>query len=323
MTEIVLVWRTDAHLADEAPESRVDDWAATILDKLEQVGVIAREVKADAVIDGADIFNIKSPTRNSHALVRRTTAVHKIYPCDVYASVGNHDAKYGSLEFLNESPLGVLFESGVLKRLYDQHEALIKKGKLTVRIVGIPFHGTKYDMSRFSSIVKGDEDWLVAVVHCLASPTGGSMFEAEDVLRYSDLVNFAPDVWCFGHWHKNQGIQRIGEKWFVNTGSLSRGALAEDELERIPVCTVLRFTDKELRCEERPLQVKPAAEVFNLERKARQEAQTLTMEAFVDSLQSTLKPRQEGSLLDLVRSLNIPERVKERAISYLEKAGAR
>jgi len=38
---ITLVWRTDAHLADKPPQSRTDDWAETVLDKLRQVGEIA------------------------------------------------------------------------------------------------------------------------------------------------------------------------------------------------------------------------------------------------------------------------------------------
>jgi seryl-tRNA synthetase len=46
-------------------------------DKIEQVGVVAREVKADAVLDGGDLFNIKSPIRNSHALVRRVAAARE------------------------------------------------------------------------------------------------------------------------------------------------------------------------------------------------------------------------------------------------------
>jgi hypothetical protein len=38
-----LLWRTDAHLADTTPESRIDDWATTVLGKLAQVGEIAKK----------------------------------------------------------------------------------------------------------------------------------------------------------------------------------------------------------------------------------------------------------------------------------------
>jgi len=319
---VTLVWRTDAHLSDEAPQSRTDDWTETVLDKIVQVGKIAKEVKADGVLDGGDLTHLKSPVRNSHSLVRRITVAHKGYNCPIFENVGNHDVKYGDLGYLNESPLGVLYESGVLDRLYDEHEAVFKKPSVTVRVVGIPYHGAQYDMNRFTSLVKGDETWLVAVVHCLASPEGGSMFEGEDILKYSDLSNLAPDLWCFAHWHKNLGIRQVGKKWFVNIGSISRGALTQDEMDRKPVCGILRFTEKEIACEQRLLKVRPAVEVFNVEGRTRAEARDMTMEAFVDNLQKTLAARTEGSLIDVVRNLNIPPQVKERAIQYLEQAGA-
>jgi hypothetical protein len=31
---IKLLWRTDVHLADQGPVSRVDDWSDTVFDKL-------------------------------------------------------------------------------------------------------------------------------------------------------------------------------------------------------------------------------------------------------------------------------------------------
>lgn len=320
--KVTLVWRTDAHLSDEPPQSRTDDWAGTVLDKIVQVGKIAKEVEADGVLDGGDLFNLKSPVRNSHALVQRVTVAHKDYTCPVFENVGNHDVKYGDLDYLSESPLGVLYESGVLDRLYDEHEAVFKNPPVTVRVVGVPYHGTQYDMNRFTSLVKGKETWLVAVVHCLASSGGGTMYEGEDILKYADLANLAPDLWCFAHWHKNQGVQKIGKKWFVNVGSISRGALTQDEMDRKPVCAVLRFTEKEIACEQRLLKVRPAAEVFNVAGRARAEARDMTMEAFVDNLQKTLSARTEGSLIEVVRNLNLPPQVKERTIQYLEQAGA-
>jgi DNA repair exonuclease SbcCD nuclease subunit len=250
--------------------------------------------------------------------------VHSRYPCPVYVTVGNHDVKYGSLEFLSESPLGVLFQSGVFKRLYDEHEAVFVDAGVKVRVVGIPYHGTKYDMNRFTGIVKGDEDYLVVVVHCLASPKGGTMYESEDVIGYQQLVNLDPDAWLFGHWHKDQGITALPRnKYVVNVGSLSRGSLSQDDLDRIPSCVVMRFSKEAVTFETCPLKVAPAAEVLNLEGHARILARKMTMEAVVDRLKDHLAMRDSGSVLDVVReSLSIPENIRERTIMYLERAGA-
>lgn len=322
---ITLVWRTDIHLADTSPQSRTDDWTTTILGKIQQVGSIARAEKAAAVLDGGDFFHIKSPGRNSHELVLKAAEAHLAYSCPVYGNVGNHDVKYGNMEFLPESPLGVLFASGVFKRLYDEHEAVFEQGGVKVRVVGIPYHGTKYDMNRFTSISKGDEDYLVVIAHCLASQAGGTMFEAEDIVRYSDLVNSDADVFCFGHWHKDQGITEIAKgKTVINIGSMSRGSISQDDLERTPSCVVMKFTAGAAHFEKVPLRVAPPSEVFNLAGRTRMIERQNTMNDVVDRLKGALDMRTEGSILDLVREAHsVPDPIKERTLMYLEKAGAR
>jgi len=319
---ISLVWRTDTHLSDFAPESRTDDWPTTLLGKLAQVGEVAKRVKALGVLDGGDLFHIKTPSRNSHSLVGKVAAIHTAYPCPTWSNIGNHDVKYGSFEFLDESPLGVLFESGSLRRLYDEHEAIFEQDGIKVRVVGIPYHGTEYDMGRFAQIQKNSEDFLVASIHCLASLAGGTMYEKEDVIKYADLVGFAPDLFLFGHWHRNQGIDEIADgKWVVNVGSLSRGSLNQDEVNRVPTCVVLNFSKEGIKIIPVPLKVAPADEVFNMVAREVNREKDMTMEAFVDSLKTTLVSRGGGSVIETVRCMSdVEDVVRERAIHYLERA---
>lgn len=319
---INLVWRTDVHLSDRAPSSRTDDWADAVFDKLGQVRDLAREVGAAAIIDGGDFFHIKSPGRNSHALVNRTAEHHSTYPCPVYCTPGNHDSVYGDYAFLPQQPLGVLYSTGVYKRLYDEHEAVFTHDGITVRVVGIPYHGTTYDMERFTSIVKGDEDILICVAHVLASHKGGTMFEGEDIIKYADLVDTAPDVYLFGHWHKDQGVEEIGGKQFVNIGSLTRGALSQDNMDRIPSAAVLRCTDKGVEIEVVPLNVRPAEDVFDVEGRARQVKRQVEMDSFVEAIREALQPTEgEQTLAEAVEGMgDVPNEIRERALAYLESA---
>jgi len=321
----VLVWRTDVHLSDHTPRSRTDVWSDTVLAKVVDVGRIAKEVGASAVLDGGDFFDLKSPGRTTHSLIQRIFRAHQGYTCPVYANVGNHDCVYGDYSYLHQQPLGVLYEAGVFRRLYDDHEAIFTQDGVTVRVVGIPYHGTTYDMDRFARIKKGSEDFLVVVAHLLASPTKTTMFDSEDIVRYDMLDAYEGDLFAFGHWHKNQGVSKTpGGKTVVNIGSLTRGSLSQDDLDRVPSVGVFRF-EKGVgpRVEVIPIECQKASEVFDLLKHETTIIRTQMMESFTSSLASILSVRMEGTAIDKVRnSEGVDERVKERAILYLEKAGA-
>lgn len=290
--------------------------------KLKQVAIAAEKLKAVAVLDGGDFFHVKSPGRNTHDLVRRVADLHREYPCPVYANVGNHDCVYGDYSYLDQQPLGVLFSTGVFRRCYDEHEVVFEQDGLRVRVVGIPYHGTTYDPARFRSIKKRGEDFLVVMAHVLASEKGGSMFEGEDIIKYASLAGLDPDVWLFGHWHKDQGVVDVGGKIIVNIGSLTRGSLSQDEVARKPGIAVLQFEKGAVpKVQVVRLKVAPPDEVFDIEGRTRQESRSMTMDAFVESVRQKLLVEKGKSLTDVVSGMeDVPEKVRERVLLYLEKA---
>jgi DNA repair exonuclease SbcCD nuclease subunit len=325
---VTLLWRTDVHLSDHTPVSRTDDWATTVLEKLEQVGAIAKRLGAAAVLDGGDFFDIKSPGRTSHQLIRRVAAVHAKYPCPVYANVGNHDCVYGDYAFLPQQPLGVLYETGVFRRLYDENELWLRGANdVTVRVVGIPYHGTRYDMERFRRITRGRETYLVVVAHMLASPTETTLFDGEDVVRYDALDRYPVDVYCFGHWHQDQGIARTpGGRWVVNTGSLTRGSLAQEDLKRVPSVVAIHAGTKQISLEKIPLRYAPADQVFDLVARDAQNLREELMEQFVAKLQAIVLPDRRTSLRDAVLALpeeEVSAPVRELLLHYTDQAGGR
>lgn len=332
---VTLVWRTDVHASDKGPSSRLDSdqWLDVVSDKLLQVAQIARQENALAVIDGGDFFDKKSPSRNSHRLVRKIAEVHRQYPCPVYANVGNHDCVHGDIRFLPQQPLEVLFATGVFNRLYDAHEVTFTRGGATVRVVGVPYHGTSYDLSRLA-VKKGDEDYLVVAAHLLASRSGGAMFDGEDIVPYSKLEGLDADIFAFGHWHKDQGVREIADgKWVVNVGSLTRGSLSEDNIDRQPACAVFRFPPEGVQIEVRRLHITPAREVFDFKARAKKEVKTKREEEFAERI-SALIERSDNkvSLFEVLSSMTagdlgeeegevIPAEVREKARLYLERAG--
>jgi DNA repair exonuclease SbcCD nuclease subunit len=324
MEAIKLIWRTDVHLADKTPRRRTGSWTSDVIAKLKWIGELATSISADGVIDGGDFFDVKSPTKNSHSLVREAFHAHEDYPCPIYGLVGNHDVKYGKYEYLPEQPLGVLFSSGLFTEFGDDREIIFQKeGAPKVRLVGVPYHGTTYDMERLKALKKKDEDYLIVACHLLARQgQTGSMFESEDIVGY-DFLNQIPDVdcWAFGHWHKDQGITTLsnGSK-VINVGSLTRGSLHLDDLDRAPCVVEIKIDSEGLSCVRHNVPIRPAQEAFKIEEAVREKEDKQRMEEIVERMKSVASSGwSELTLKERVMALKASNGAKEQALEYLER----
>lgn len=320
MSRLAFLFRTDTHVTDRSPASWKADYPAEIWSNLEQIGRHAIEHEVAAVLDGGDYFHIKAASRNPHALVTRTADIHRAYPCPVYCVEGNHDIAYNNLDSIARQPLGVLYATNVFEHL---RQAVFNDGGIRVRVVGVPYSPFR-SLEELRAIQKqAKDDYLVAVVHQLASddpPSSVEDFFGEPVFRYSDLVTpDGPDAWCFGHWHRDQGIVRIDGKTFVNQGALSRGALIRENIERTPKATLLEFTPSGLATVSLPMVVAPAADVFDLERKDREEREGAEIDGFLATLAASADYDPTQSIENNLQSLDFAREVRDLALAYLER----
>jgi hypothetical protein len=69
-----------------------------------------------------------------------------------------------------------------------------------------------------------------------------------------------------------------------------------------------------------PLVVAPAAEVFDLEKKTRQEEEGLSIDQFVGRLLNDASIDLTGDIESVVRSLDFATDVRDLALKYLEMA---
>ena len=313
------VFRTDVHASEHSPESWKGDYPAEIWASLEEIGEVARRFDARAVLDGGDFFHVKAPTHNSHRLVAKVALLHQVYPCPVYCIEGNHDIKYNNLETLPDQPLGVLYNAGVFRHLRDETFA---EGDLEVRVVGVPYSPFR-TLAELQAIRKRGREVLIVIVHALAGenpPATVEEFFGEPVFRYEQLVvDGGADCFCFGHWHQDQGAVKVGGRWFVNQGAVSRGALSRENLNRTPKVSLIDVTAEGVNVTTHALKVAPAAEVFDLERKQRQERESKSIEQYVERIHLGLKVDSTMSVDEAVGKLDFAKDVHERALWYLQQ----
>jgi len=321
MPRLSFIFRTDTHVADRSPSSWKGDYPAEIWSNLEQIGQLAKQHGVTAVLDGGDFFHVKAASRNSHASIIRTAEIHKLYPCPVYCVEGNHDLAYNNLESIERQPLGVLYASGVFNHCREQ---VFKDGDLQVRVVGVPYNPRRSLEELLAIQKQPGDDFLVAVVHALASenpPPKVEDFFGESVFRYSDLVTpNGPDVFCFGHWHRDQGIVTIKDKRFVNQGAVSRGALIHENTKRTPQVSLLEFEPFEASFRTLPLIVAPAEDVFDFERKERVESENHSIDQFIAKLQEDVSFDPTATIEANLQTMDFAKDVRELALSYLERA---
>jgi predicted phosphodiesterase len=234
---------------------------------------------------------------------------------------GNHDIRYNNLETLERQPLGTLYASKVFEQL---DERVFEDGDLRVRVVGVPYN-PNLTLNELMGIQKKKGDThLIAVVHALASlnpPTSVEDFWNEPVFSYESLVSRnGPDVFMFGHWHKDQGVEVVGGKYFVNQGALSRGSLVRENLERNPKVALIEFDGSGLRVETFKLAVAPAEDVFDLEKKAVQERERQDIDQFVQRLVSEGEVDPNQTIEENIKSLDFADDVRAEALKYLEMA---
>lgn len=315
------LFRTDVHAADKSPLSWKGDYPAEIFESLRQIGVLAHMHGVAAVLDGGDFFHVKSPSRNSHGLIINTVKVHQTYPkdCRILSIEGNHDITGNNLGTIEDQPLGVLYASGVFEHLRD---TTFEEDGLKVRIVGMPYSPSR-DLREVQELRKKDEDCLIVIMHALAGedpPAHVEEFFGEPVFRYQHLIfDRGPDVFCFGHWHRDQGVVQLEGRWFVNQGAVSRGALSKDNTDRTPKVSLIEVTKEGIKVTALPLDVAPAEEVYDFDRKDRQEKESQAIDLFVQQLEDDAQIDITLGIEENIRGLSYATDVKERALQYLER----
>ena len=284
-TEFLFITANDIHISDSNPRSRIDNFKESILDKLGQMRNACNKLAADGAIIAGDLFNIKNPAKNSHQLNQDLIRLFRQFKCPVYMIEGNHDLTANSLDSLTGQPLGVLFEDQTLIRLREER---IEKNGVSISLVGIPYQDN-LDLGRLKFPDRGNSVARIAAMHLYASPKADDLFGTK-IHGYDEFLHLDADVFVIGHYHIDQGVVEHGGKWFVNIGALSRGTLREENIEHHPQIGFIKILAEEnkvsFNVQPIKLKIKPASEIFDLEKREEEKKEAQEIEIFVDKLVS-------------------------------------
>jgi len=288
----------DPHAADHSPGARIDSYRDAFFDKLDQVGELAAKHKVDCVVVTGDIFSEKKEQKNSHYLTSMISFKFLSYPCPVFGILGNHDLNSNRFESWKTQPASVLIRSQALQLLDFNHVTFEMKSGKKVRLRGGSYnHEKNFEYVQES---RGDEDKLIQVTHFAVCPDGGTYDRYnEKMYSYKELATTPPDVFILGHIHNYYGISEIKGTHFLQHGSLMRSTTHCYNLERgINVGLIEIDPDMNITCSEIPLNIKPSAEIFDLEKKKRIEEETKRLEDYLQRLSGDVEELKINEEID-------------------------
>lgn len=321
--KIRFVTFTDIHISSVNPSSRKGNFEQDVYDKLEQVKIIGEKVEADFFICAGDLFNLKAPMRNPHALNSRLINLFKSFPAPIYATEGNHDLRQDSYETFDEQPLNVIYASDALIQARN-----IKKttNNITYRIRSIPFQ-EEPDLSAIER-ANDDVDLSIFIMHLYATLDGGMLFKTK-LFSYNEIAQLKDDIFVLGHYHVDQGIETLTEfgkpQHFVNVGSITRGTLSDEDVKRLPKVAVITVTKDNgkivIENDIIRLKVKPVEEVFDLVVHEREKKEQKEAQEFVSKLKTEMvEVPKEDRITDEVNQLDLDKKVLDKVNYFLNEA---
>lgn len=312
----------DVHFTAHNPVARRDDFKTSLTAKLLECWEIARQHEVHAIIQTGDVFNSPQIVYTTLADLMR---ILRQAPAPVFSVPGNHDL-FGSPSTLYRTPLGFLFQLGILRNAeqgdritHDDLESCLEG--LSVRLTG-----RGYDAAT-------DVDPRVYLPGTELQPgeihvhmTHGMLVDQPVPSRHTLIASLgeldgAPHVIVNGHYHLGTGIKRAGRTLVINPGALCRNSAHLEEIERPVQVALLTIDGQEYDAELIPLQsARPGSEVISREHLIEEAQRERKLQDFLDLLagDAAVQATDLQEMLTHVASMaTVPSHVLDEALRYV------
>jgi len=297
----------DVHATRVVPENRIDDYWETFIDKFTWCLEKFKQESVDIVIQPGDFFDSSKASdfvkQYLIYILKNFTKSFKILTV-----FGQHDLRYHSSDTYN-TPLKVLERADVVSIIDNKHPLKFDDGDRTVYISGA---------SWFEDIpepIKHDSENIlnILVMHKMVIRMGEKIWEGQsnyiEAERLLEVWDY--DIVVSGDNHRNL-ICNKKKKWLINAGSLMRSRI--NQLEHKPKIHMID-TENLNKVFTFDVPIKPAQEVFDIERVTFEKERNEDLEAFIDGLQNK-GYKTEGldfaqNILTYIKENNVDKEVAE------------
>ena len=307
-----LLFFTDSHLRGMSPKSRKDNYTEALEAKFDEIGEIIKREHIVAVLNGGDLFDSPDP---ANSVITTFAKKMRNWGVPIYSIVGSHE-KFGYNDnTLNRAATGILEATGMTEIINDPSELIHYAPN---ELGGVFICGTShsYDLDkRQNEYVKIKPEgcrYLIQLAH-------GMLVDKPFFDNYTLLEKVAffteSDLILSGHYHPGYGIIKIGNKTFVNPGSLGR--TEKTKRPYMPSVVLINTNTGEVEI----VNLQSAKEDVFIE-----DAEEVTVindiDEFIENLRNrigTLETHDVKSLIiQIAKQENVDVHIIERALKYVE-----
>lgn len=312
---------TDSHIRGTNPVNRKDDFYQTLKNKFEEIRQLCIEFDVDFVLHGGDWFDRPDV---SPSVVRDFAVIIRNFQKTIYTVAGNHDLFGQNPETVGRTMVGLLEGAGLVKLLNPGKVVLLEKDSFRVQLTGSHY---RYDIDgdRYKDfyIVKKDKssDYAINIIHGML--LNKPFIEGVQYTLIKDIVGTEADITLSGHYHSGYGIIKMGEKYFINPGSLVRISNTMSEIKRMPRVIIINIGNN-LSVEEVKLKTAlPGEEVLDRSKIEKSLFRDKKLQYFSQELENSCEYRRidlKSIINEIAKNNNVETSVKEEAIRRIAAA---
>lgn len=318
---IKVLFFTDTHYTAKSPKNRKDNLFETALQKTEEIIELANSMNVDFCLHGGDFFDTPYV---SDMVAGRVAKILRNLKCKLYGIAGGHDLFGNNIEKVNNTKLGLLEDTGIIRLLIHPTKDMIifNKGNYSLQLTGTSSHfGIDVENIKEDYVItQKNAMYALHVVHGMLMPK--PFIPGANVVTIDQIKETLADITIAGHYHLGFKAVNVGNKIFINPGGIVRKNNDEKEIERTPGVLLLEFGEV-ISYDFIPLKCsKDGEEVLDRTEILKRNAQEIKISNFLSEIRRTseVKSISIHSIIESIsKNRDLPEEVVKVAVDRISK----
>jgi exonuclease SbcC len=320
---------TDSHGTVKSPEGRTDIYYLSFLKKMYELKYVIKQNDIKLILHTGDLFH---SSRVSDRFAGQLAEIIKSYGVPMYVVPGNHDIDGYTIDTLDQTKLGLLYKTGVVKEL-DRNKSSIhitsKKENITINISGQEYYKDidTGNMQDFEMQCTKSADFNILCIHgyLCNSPQHPN-------IRHTLCSNIVTDADVILSGHLHEAFEYKGSDFSVyNPGSMMRveqTAFNKNHLPQYGILDITRdknnnvvhsYTTHSFKIAE------PSDKVFDYNATKQKKQSIITLENFKNSIKNASTNINHNipatdAIKDIANKMSIDKLITDRAIDIYNDA---